>query len=98
MNWLSKPFLTEDFSPRGGGIDFLGLRWVNLYMVGEYLIPQINNATRDMGTFCICAWIPWKFKQICNKADFTHENYKLFREKIEVAISFAIRDESQSTK
>ena len=26
----ASPFTTADFSPQGGGIDFLGLRWVSL--------------------------------------------------------------------
>ena len=89
MEFPKKPFLTKDFSPDGGGIDFLGLRWVNLAIVGQYLIPEINNVTRDMGTFFLAAWIPWKFIELCkeNKNLFTESNYKKFREKVEVAIS-----------
>lgn len=49
----NKPFGTQDFSPRGGGIDFLGLRWVNLSIVGGELISELNNVTADMGTFLI---------------------------------------------
>ena len=83
-----KPFLTKDFSSRGGGVDFLGLRLVNLNMVGHYLIPEINNQTQDMGTFCLGAWMPWKFMELCrSKADCTEPNYRRFREKVEVAMS-----------
>jgi hypothetical protein len=88
----SVPFRTEDFSLRGGGIDFLGLRYVNLHMVGDYLIPELNNVTRDMGMFCLGAWIPWKFRQICKKDDYTPKNYLLFRERVEVAISLNMAD------
>lgn len=97
-----RPFLTKDFSPRGGGIDFLGLRYVNLHMVGAHLIPEINNVTRDMGTFCLGAWIPWRFAKTCEegrrKADFTEKNYREFRERIEVAISLTMLDKSTATQ
>jgi hypothetical protein len=67
----SAPFLTRDFSPSGGGIDFLGMRWVNLTLLAKYLIPGINNATSDVGNYCLAAWIPWKFHQLCtDKSDF----------------------------
>jgi hypothetical protein len=89
------PFLTEDFSPRGGGIDFLGLRWVGLTIVGRYLVPELNNVTTDMGTFFIGTWIPWKFRSLCSGSkDYTEKNYKTFREKIEVALSLTLRAES----
>ena len=89
-----KPFGTENFSLRGGGIDFLGLRWVNLTIVGRDLLPELNNVTTDMGTFFLGGWIPWKFRQLCtSEKDYTEKNYKLFREKAEVALSLTFRDE-----
>ena len=91
----SAPFLTEDFSATGGGIDFLGLRWVGLTIVGEFLIPELNNVTTDMGTFFLGAWIPWKFRQLCSgEAEYTERNYREFREKVEVALSLTLRKES----
>jgi hypothetical protein len=89
------PFTTKDFSPEGGGIDFLGLRWVNLTIVGQYLIPGLNNVTQDMGTYFLAAWIPWKFRQLCrSEHDYTEKNYITFREKIEVALSLTFRNEA----
>ncbi len=99
MNELpDKPFTTKDFSDRGGGIDFLGLRYVNLHIVGNNLIPQLNNVTRDLGMFYLGAWIPWKFKAMCGKKEFTPKNYRLFREKLEVAISWNMRDAAPSAE
>jgi hypothetical protein len=90
------PFLTEDFSPRGGGIDFLGLRWVGLTIVGRYLVPELNNVTTDMGTFFLGTWIPWKFQALCSGSkDYTEKNYRAFREKIEVALSLTLRNETE---
>ena len=89
-----RPFTTEDFSLRGGGIDFLGLRWVNLTIVGQDLIPELNNVTEDMGTFFLGGWIPWKFQQLCDGGnDYTEKNYKAFREKVEVALSLTLRND-----
>ena len=86
-----RPFLTVDFSPKGGGIDFLGLRWVNLTILGAYLIPGINNVTADAGTYCLGAWIPWKFKQLCQTArNSTLPKFTAFRETIEVGISLSL--------
>ena len=91
----NSPFLTVDFSPKGGGIDFLGMRLVNLNILAEHLIPGINNATTDMGTYFLGTWIPWKFKQLCKRQlDFTLSNFTGFREAIEVAISLSMRDDS----
>lgn len=90
----SEPFLAQDYSPRGGGLDFLGLRWANLNMVGTYLIPEINNVTTDMGTFLLAGWVPWKFQQLCTSSkDYTEKNYRLFREKVETAMSLTFRDD-----
>ncbi len=87
-----RPFLTQSFSPRGGGIDFLGLRAVNLRMLQEFLIPGINNATADFGTYCLATWIPWKFRQLAKtKEKFTYSQYREFREAIEIAIAFSQR-------
>src|SRR5438132_9651950 len=91
-----RPFTTVDFSPKGGGIDFLGLRWVSLTIVGRDLIPELNNVTQDLGMFCIGAWIPWKFRQLCRSAaDYTEAKYRTFREKIEVALSMTFSDEAR---
>ena len=90
-----QPFTTANFSPEGGGIDFLGLRWVSLTIVGRDLVPQLNNVTQDMGLFALGAWIPWKFRQLCrSNRDYTEPKYKAFREKLEVAISMTYRAEA----
>lgn len=90
-----QPFTTAKFAQSGGGIDFLGLRWVSLTIVGAYLVPELNNVTHDMGLFCLGAWIPWKFRQLCRRpTDYTESNYRSFQQKTEVAISMTFRPES----
>lgn len=96
MNKISgRPFLIQNFSARGGGIDFLGMRAVNLRMLQDFLIPGINNATSDFGTYCLAAWIPWKFAELAtSKENFTYSRYQKFREAIEIAIAYTQRPES----
>lgn len=90
-----RPFLNQSFSPRGGGIDFLGMRAVNLRMLQDFLIPGINNATADFGTYCLAAWIPWKFSNLATGKDkFAYSRYQAFREAIEIAIAYSQRSES----
>jgi len=91
------PFLTLDFSLKGGGLDFLGMRQVNYVILNEHLLPGINNASTDIGVYCFGAWIPWKFRHLCkSEKDFKLSNYKKFREAIEIMISYTIRDGSPS--
>jgi hypothetical protein len=94
------PFLTKNFAIKGGGIDFLGTRLVNLQILGEYLIPGLNNQTKDIGTYCIGSWLPWKFTKLCETGnrenDFIESNYKRYREVVEVCISHSMRDFSPS--
>lgn len=94
-----QPFLTEDFSPPGGGIDFLGMRWVNLAILTEELLPGINNATSDFGVFCIATWIAQKFRQLCTgRQDYVLSKFRQFEEAIEIIVSHAGRSESPSTE
>jgi hypothetical protein len=91
-----RPFLTERFSPEGGGIDFLGLAQVNLHLLENYLIPGINNATRDLGTYFVATWIAWKFRELTGQETFTARTYRRFREAVEVALSYTLRNGSPS--
>lgn len=93
----STPFLTEDFSPQGKGIDYLGMRNVNLIFLESQLIPGINNATRDLGTYVLGVWITWKFIELCGPScmyKYTRDNFRKFSQAIEVAISHTTRDGS----
>lgn len=91
-----QPFLTQAFADDGGGIDFLGLRLVNFDMLAEDLLPGINNATADIGIFCLGTWIPWKFKRVCEDQPkkFTQENYDRFRQAIEMVMADGVKDGS----
>lgn len=83
---------------KGGGIDFLGLRAVNLRMLAQFLLPGLNNATRDFGNFCVAAWIPWKFHRTHQTKElFTEARYAAFQERMEIAMAHGIRWDGPGT-
>lgn len=91
------PFLTEDFSPKGTGIDYLGMRNVNLVFLETQLIPGINNATRDLGSYVLGVWMTWKFIDLCRHSDlykYTRDNFRKFSQAIEIVLSHSTRDGS----
>lgn len=88
------PFGTEDFAPKGGGLDFLGLRVVNLRILARDLLPGINNATSDVGSFMLGTWLPWKFQELCDKTSFTVENFDGFNEAVQIAIAYCQRKDA----
>lgn len=93
------PFTSDrnDFQTDGGGIDYLGLRWVSLTLLAEELLPGVNNQTRDFGIFCLATWIPWKFRKLSNnQSDFTLAKFRGFEEAIGVAIAYSLQPGSAS--
>jgi hypothetical protein len=54
------PYLLPEFDPGRGGVDFLGIRQVNLDLMAECL-PGINNVTYYIRPYSILSWIYWKF-------------------------------------
>ncbi|WAC20893.1 hypothetical protein OVA24_05790 [Luteolibacter sp. SL250] len=95
-----QPFLTQAFADDGGGIDFLGLRLVNFDMLAGTLLPGVNNATTDIGIFCLGAWIAWKFQRICEgqPKKFSQQNYDRFRQAIEMAMADGVKDNSEANE
>jgi hypothetical protein len=91
----AQPFLTEAIPLESGGLDYLGLRGVNLNLLAERLLPGINNATRDVGTYVLATWVAWKFRKMCgSEKEFTRSRFVQFREAVEVALSYNIRANS----
>jgi hypothetical protein len=94
----NRPFLTQDFAADGAGIDFLGLRWANLEIASKWLLPDVNNATRDAGVYLLSAWIVWKFGELCKSPkEYTYSRFIKFREAVEVAITYVTREDSPAT-
>lgn len=79
------PHLLPEFDPGRGGVDFLGLRQVNLDLMAECL-PGINNVTYYIRPYSVLSWIYWKFYESM-KADAedkpTAKELTRFKEKVE---------------
>lgn len=95
-----RPFLNDDSSDDGGGIDYLGLRLINLRMLAANLLPGINNATSDIGIYYLGTWLPWKFLKACGEGSehYTEDNYKGFREAIETVMADGVKDGTKANE
>lgn len=82
--------------PRSGennGVDFLGIRQVNLDMMAD-LIPSTNNATPYIRPFSVLCWIHWKFHCLCADAGVHKPTRALlegYRERIETLFAWGAR-------
>lgn len=72
--------------PKGvpGGVDYLGLRAINLQMMDE-LLPGLNNVARAVRPFALLAWSIWTYEIHCleTRNSMTSAGYRRFREKLE---------------
>lgn len=85
-----RPFFLPPLDRENSGVDFLGLRQVNLDMMGE-MIPSINNVTSYIRPFSLLSWIYWKFHELCTEVGIEEANsdeLRLFRERIEVLFTW----------
>ena len=86
-------FFLPPLSAENNGVDFLGLRQVNLDMMAE-LIPATNNVTAYIRPFALLSWIFWKFHDLCDRSGLTQpssEDMRKFRERIEVLFTWGAR-------
>jgi hypothetical protein len=60
------PFFIPSYTSPQGGVDFLGLRQVNLDFMSSCL-PGINNVTRYIRPFSVISWMYWKIYDIMNQ-------------------------------
>ncbi len=88
------PFFISPLKIESTGVDFLGLRQVNLDIM-DRCIPGINNFTRYIRCFAINAWIYWKFYNIAEAKGIENpspEQLIRFKEKVETLFTWGHRD------
>ena len=87
-----EPFILPVPHRENSGVDFLGLRQVNLDLMAE-LLPGINNVTHYIRPFSLLAWIYWKFHDLCAREgeEPTSGALRLFRERIETLFTWGAR-------
>jgi len=73
-----------------GGVDYLGLRQVNLDLTAD-CIPGINNVTAHIRPFAVLSWIHWKFHSInveAERMEAREDDLLRFQDKVEVLFTW----------
>jgi len=81
----STPHFLPPYRPPTGGVDFLGLRTVNLDMMAVCL-PGFNNVTSHVRPYSVVAWIFWKLFELAEergRATTGSVDMMRFRDKVE---------------
>ena len=85
------PFFVKPYADASGGVDYLGIRAVNLALMDEFL-PSINNVTRFIRPYSVMAWAAWAFRekmQAQGQQDAKRSEFEQFREKLEVLFGWS---------
>lgn len=91
MNLPVEPFFVSPYKEESGGVDFLGLRQVNLALMDHFL-PGINNVTYSLRPYSMMCWIAWGFKNAAQSAglkELSRSQFDQFREKVEVLFNWS---------
>jgi hypothetical protein len=90
ISTLESPCLLVPYKPESGGVDFLGLRQVNLDLMAACL-PGINNVTNYIRPFSLIAWSHWKLYEVAKRQGYTAvppERAQAFLEKAETLFTW----------
>ena len=85
------PRFVRPYRPDKGGVDFLGLRQVNLDMMSNCL-PGINNVTWYIRPFSVVSWIYWKFHKLSEQTgagEVTEKDLRVWKEKAETLFTWS---------
>lgn len=94
---LHAPFFLPPHDSGSRGVDYLGMREINLQMMDQ-LLPGLNNVADRIRPFALLAWTIWRYEVHHNarRTAMTASEYARFREKIEVLFVFSHRLEEVS--
>lgn len=84
------PRIVPRFKSDRGGVDYLGLRQVNLDLTAD-CIPGINNVTYYIRPFAVLSWIHWKFHALnveAKRREASEEDLHRFKDKVEVLFTW----------
>jgi hypothetical protein len=81
---VDTPFFLPPHKGDPGGVDYLGLRAINLQMMDE-LLPGLNNVARCIRPFALLSWSIWTYEihSLEARQPMTSSGYQRFREKLE---------------
>jgi len=90
------PFLVDPHPPESEGVDYLGLRAINLSMM-DVMLPGINNVVDMIRPFTLMAWIAWRFEEgVVGWANVSTDDFKRFQQKVETVYAFSHVKESDA--
>lgn len=84
MNAPIGPFFVASHQDESEGVDYLGLRAINLNMMNT-LIPGINNLVSMVRPFSVMAWACWRYTNAIHESgsDASAKAFDKFRQKVE---------------
>ena len=85
------PFFVKPYQDESSGVDYLGIRQVNLDLMDEFL-PSINNVTVRIRPYALMTWIAWAFREEMldkGREEASQSDFKRFREKLEVLFGWS---------
>lgn len=85
MNTLSNsPFFLPPHQENASGVDYLGMRAINLQLMDD-LLPGLNNVARHIRPFALLCWTIWIYEAQKRRdgAKLSSFEFTRFREKIE---------------
>lgn len=88
MNLPLIPFFVSPYKEESGGVDFLGLRQVNLNLIDSFL-PGINNVTFYLRPYSVMCWIVWAFGKKVGEREVKTSEFIAFKEKVEILFNWS---------
>jgi hypothetical protein len=84
------PYLVEGLPHRPGGVDFLGLREVNLNLM-QRLLPTVNNVVSHVRIYTVLAWAWWRAGELARQrgTDPAPEQIVRFVERVEILFTWS---------
>lgn len=83
-------YLVEALPHQPGGVDFLGLREVNLNLM-QQLLPTVNNVVSHVRIYTVLAWAWWRAADLARQqgADVLPERILRFVERVEILFTWS---------
>lgn len=91
IDLIDAPWFVPPPKGEGGGVDYLGLRQVNLDLMAEFM-PGINNVTEKLRPYSLMCWTVWRYLDAMTAAgriEVERAEFEQFREKTEVLFGWS---------
>lgn len=77
------PFFVEPHTQESEGVDYLGLRALNLSMM-DALLPGLNNVVSMIRPFTLMSWVAWRFEEtVAGRPTVSSKEFEVFKQKVE---------------